>query len=378
MAGIGGIGSAFNSTTLTQFVSGKSSNIGVSQAKNDLQFDFGDILHGAAIDGTIFDVRIDSRAQFGFSSNLSFPSSELQGITLGSHEVTIDVGKFSENFEQLDVARRAYGLLLASKGLITEEELNSVPVFHNRAALKLNDSLQRLNIDTNKPFTINGQKFQAEGGRIEMINGQSAANADNAEIKDRIATANARLGTNDGQSKRVDGSGASVSEMAIVRDELHDDFRFVFYDFDSDELVGTNNYSEFAVGSANIPDAYFFGQSVGWQLGLASDVPQNVRNEVIMQFGQFFSSLVVQALTNVPVQTENQLFEGFESSLKEYGFSTKDIESMVSDVRLNFDSTIERVFDAMDRIPDGADLSGLREGLGISFSGGIYTVERFV
>ncbi|MCF6228489.1 MAG: hypothetical protein L3J82_07520 [Planctomycetes bacterium] len=378
MAGIGGIGLAFNSTTLTQFVSGQSANIGVSQAKNDIQFDFGDILNGAAIDGGIFDVRVDNRAQFGFSSNLSFPSSEFQGITISAREVTIDVKKFSENFEQLDVGRRAYGLLLASKGLITEDELNSLPVVHNRAALRLEDSLQRLNIDTSKPFTVNGQKFQFEAGRIEMLSGQSAANADNAEIKERLSKAYARLGTDDGQSKRINGEDASVTEMSIARDELHEDFRFVFYDFDSDELVGTNNFADFAVGSANIPDAYFFGQSVGWQLGMASDMPQNVRNEVVMQFGQFFSSLVVQALTNVPVQTEKQLFEGFETSLKQYGFSTGKIDELVSDLQLSFDTAIENVFEAMDRIPDGADLGGLRESLGISFQGGIYTVERFV
>ena len=104
MTGIGGIDS-FNSSALVQFISGATAAPGVRQALNDLSYGFGDILRGAASDGSIFDIRVIDASRFEFSGNLSIPSAELAGVQLGGSEVSIDVARFSANSEQLDVAR---------------------------------------------------------------------------------------------------------------------------------------------------------------------------------------------------------------------------------------------------------------------------------
>ena len=375
MTGIGGIDS-FNSSALVQFISGATAAPGVRQALNDLSYGFGDILRGAASDGSIFDIRVIDASRFEFSGNLSIPSAELAGVQLGGSEVSIDVARFSANSEQLDVARRAYGLLLAANGLISETELNESPVYAGRSALKLKDSIERLNIDADKSFRINGVRFRLEGERILIVTRN--ANRDDSEISARRADIDRRLEGLGDSEERIDASGMSVRKIAAIRDDLQEKFLFTFYDFGSDEMVGTDHFAEFALGSASIPDAYFFGQSLGYQLAYATDMPLNARHDVIQQAGAFFTAIVVQTVTNVPMITQAQLFDGLARTFADYGFSTAEATSMLDSLELAVESALDEVFDAMDEVPDGADLESLREGLGIRFKGGIYTLGRYV
>lgn len=380
MAGIGGIGSSFSSTSLLQFVNGKTASAGVTQTLNNLKYSYGDILRGAAGDGSIFDVRVSTRSTFEFSSNLSFPSAELTGVQFGSSEVAIDVRRFAGNFEQFDVARRAWALLLASNGAVSEDELNSNPAFVASAAIPLKDSIERLNVEADKPFQINGVKFRLDGERLTVQRGELLGNRGGSEAASRRADVDARLaglGGSEGEA-RINAAELTVGEIAEQRERLHETFNFVYYDFESNELVGTHDFADYALGSAAIPDAYFFGQSVGWQVAYAGQMPQNVRNEIIMQAGQYFSSLVVEGITNVPAQTRDQLFSNLERTLDNYGFGTKEAEKLLGELELNFDNALAGVLDALANVPEGADLAGLREGLGIRFAGGIYTVARFV
>ncbi|MCC6465960.1 MAG: hypothetical protein IT463_11530 [Planctomycetes bacterium] len=380
MAGIGGIGSSFSSTSLLQFVNGKTAAAGVTQTLNNLKYSYGDILRGAAGDGSIFDVRVSARSAFEFSSNLSFPSAELTGVQFSSAEVAIDVRRFAGNFEQFDVARRAWALLLASEGTISEDELNSNPAFTFNAAIPLKDSIERLNVEADRPFQINGVKFRLDGDRLTVQRGELLGDRGGSEAAARRASVDARLeglGGAEGEL-RVKAGELTVGEIADERERLHESFNFVYYDFANDELVGTHDFADYALGSAAIPDAYFFGQSVGWQLAYAGQAPQNVRNEIIMQAGQYFSSLVVEGITNVPAQTREQLFSNMERTLENYGFSTRESEKLLGELELNFDNALAGVLDSLANVPEGADLAGLREGLGIRFNSGIYTVARFV
>jgi len=391
MAGlIGNIGS-FNSSGLENFLMGRTATAvsgSVEQFRSNIRFNYGDILTGAASDGTLFDIKVTGRGDYQYGTNLSANRRFPIGVFDTGDGLTMDPAAVRKRFEQGDIAKVAHTLLLASKGEIGNRELQDNPSLTSMSVLKLEEALDRLNIDTTRAFRINGTEMQFRAGKLSVTSrpGQSALST-GAKVDPEIDAL--RRGLEAKQRKaggldevaRVSVKDASISRMIPIREDLEQQYRFVAYSFEKSEFVASNSFSDVFETLAEVPDAFFFGASLAWQLEdtLARDLPPMAREQLFPITLNYFSALTLGAMTGLPTQLRDEYMQHAENAINEvYGEGSTDASRIMDALRPRFEETSAKVFDTLANLSSDSDLRALRKGLGIQASGATYTIRKYV
>ncbi|MCA8939934.1 MAG: hypothetical protein KDB07_09005, partial [Planctomycetes bacterium] len=301
MAGLIGEVSGLASAGLLRFLTGTSavSAAGeVEQFRNNLVYDYGEILSGVNSKGELFDIRINGIDDFEFGRNLSIRTNRIQGILDAGDALALDAAAVSDRLEMMDVARVGYGLLLAAKGEITEEELNTNPAYSGLTVLSREDAFDRLNIDLSSKFRVNGVQFEYVGEEIKI---KTQPGRGNAPVKRDLELDRLRSRLSDkieatggfGDKQEVDMTEATLNDLIFVRDVLEQNYTFVTYDFDKSLFIGSNNFSDIMPILADVPDGFFFGANLAYQIEqkLGDDVSAVAKNELFPVTINYFSSL---------------------------------------------------------------------------------------
>ncbi len=391
MAGlIGNIGS-FNSTGLENFLMGRTASAvsgTVEQFRSNIRFNYGDIITGALSDGTLFDIKVNGNGDYKYGTNLAADRRFPIGVFDTGDGLTMDPAALRKRFEQSDIAKVAHTLLIASKGEISNNELQNNPSLTSMTVLKLEDALDRLNIDTTRAFRINDTEFQFRAGKLAVTSrpGQSAASAANKvdpEIDARrraLEAAQRKAGGLD-EVARVSVADASISSMIPVREELESQYRFVAYSFEKSEFVASNNFSDVFETLAEVPDAFFFGASLAWQMedALAEDLPPMAREQLFPITLNYFAALTLGAMTGLPTQLRDEYLTHAENAIGEiYGQGSREGQRILDALEPRFAETSAQVFDTLANLSPDSDLRELRKGLGIQASGATYTIRKYV
>ncbi len=389
MAGLIGGVSNLSGSGLVGFLSGNTAATStgvVEQFRNNLRYDFGDIISGASADGTVFDIRVNGPEDYEFSNNLSFASSAAAGVVDGGDVLSIDASIVVDRLEKHDVSRLAYGLLLAAKGEIDENELNENPAYSSLFVLDLKDALDRLNVDSERPFRVNGVEFEIfdDEIRINSRPGEAASkkvrrDPEIAKLQKSLEQKQATLGGS-GEKIEVPVEGATVNELVGVREILEFNFDYVAYDFDGSNFVGSNDFSDILPLLSQVPDSVFFGANMAYQLedALGNTVSQTVKNEVFPVAMNYFANLLLGAVTSLPTQIRDEFESHALNALTRlYGGDQGRAQEQIDAIRPVFDSLTQNLIDTIFQVPVGADLQELRSGIGASLSGGIYSVTKF-
>lgn len=388
MAGLIGEVSGLASAGLLRFLTGTSavSAAGeVEQFRNNLVYDYGEILSGVNSKGELFDIRINGIDDFEFGRNLSIRTNRIQGILDAGDALALDAAAVSDRLEMMDVARVGYGLLLAAKGEITEEELNTNPAYSGLTVLSREDAFDRLNIDLSSKFRVNGVQFEYVGEEIKI---KTQPGRGNAPVKRDLELDRLRSRLSDkieatggfGDKQEVDMTEATLNDLIFVRDVLEQNYTFVTYDFDKSLFIGSNNFSDIMPILADVPDGFFFGANLAYQIEqkLGDDVSAVAKNELFPVTINYFSSLLLGAVTGLPSQLTSEYEAHARTVLtnlyKDDGKRAGEIMDTIAPV---FEEVVTNVFDAVSEIDPEADLQGIRKGLGINFKGSTYTVSKF-
>lgn len=386
MAGlIGNVGGAFSGGLMT-FLQGSSaatSSGHVEQFRNALAYDYGDILNGASSKGTIFDIRVNSKADYEFGPNLSF-KTRVAGIIDSGDALVMEAAAVRERLEQNDVSRQAFALLLASKGEITQDQLNDVSAYGGLFVLDRETALDRMNIDVARPFRVNGVQFELFGEefRITSRPGEAQTNtrkdAELTRLRRALAQKQEAL-PGGGDLQKVDVAGFSINQLIAVREDLESRFQYVAYDFAAEEFVGSNSFNDIVGPLSQVPDSFFFGANMAYQLEheVGSALTQAEKNEIFPATLNYFASLVLGALTGLPGQLKSEHEAHSVKALTGLlGDEAKALD-VYEKLRPTFENMVQNMLDAVSVIEPGADVTELRKGLGITFSGGSYSVQKY-
>jgi len=391
MAGLIGTVTNFSETGLGAFLLGQTAATAsgrVEQFRSTLRYDYGDIISGATSDGLLFDIRVNSKDSYEFGDNLTFPKRFPNGVFDSGDSMVLEASVVRRRLEQNDLARLAHGLLLASKGEITQRELNDNPAYSKLFATTRDEALDRLNIDVKRTFRINGTEFKIVGEEITIVGrtGEGASvvpgakpDAELAALRKQVLKKQEALGVS-GDMVKVPAGDATVSELIGLREDLERDYSFVTYSFKDSQFVASNNFADVLDVLGEVPDAFFFGANVAWQLedALGDDLSVEAKNEIFPLTANYFSGLVLGALTGLPSQIRDEYYTHVERTLESvYGDKDKRVTEALDRIRGPFENAVERVFDTVAGIESGADLKTLRKGLGISLNGSAYTVRKY-
>jgi len=382
------IGSVDNLTGsgLTGFLIGESAaTVGgtVEQFRNNLRYDYGEILAGANADGTLFNIRVQDADNYEFGPNLSSRSSRVPGVIDTGSGLALQVSNVRTRLEQNDIARMAYGLLLASKGEISQTELNSNPAHAQMFALEKKDALDRLNIDSQRRFRVNGATFELIDDEIRVValagKGAVAVDRQDPEIaKLRRQLASKTEALNGGTDlQEVDSTDASLSELIRIREGLESSYQYVGYSFAESKFIGSNNFRDLLDPLAEIADGFFYGANIAYQIenALGDDVSQTIKNELFPITLNYFASLVIGGATSLPTQIQAEF--DFHAANAIYAFTENEAETFaILDQIFPFvDEAAFNTVNNISQVPRGAGLEELRAGLFADFSGGNYIVE---
>ena len=387
VAGLIGSVNSYSSSGLVGFLTGSAAataNGTVEQFRNNLTFDYGEIINGALSDGTIFDIRVNGPKDFEFGPNLSFKSNVRPGLVDTGSVLSLEASQVRKRLEQNDLARIAYGLLLASKGEIDENQLNNNPAYSARFAVDVKDAFDRLNIDVDRPFRVNGVDFEYADNHIRINSrpghaalGKIKRDPEIEELRRRLDKKNDALSV--GDKLEIPAEDALVSDLIAYRDYLERNYTYVAYNFDKNTFVGSNNFSDTILPLASIPDGFFFGANIAYQFEdvLRKNVPQVALNELFPSVTTYFGSLAVGAITGLPAQLKEEFETHAGQVLFNFYGDEKKVNKILDQVMPKFNSMVENVLVAVSEVPRGAELAELRKGLGIAFAGGTYSVSKF-
>lgn len=389
MAGLIGTITNFSETGLGSFLLGDTAATKggrVEQFRSNLRFDYGDIISGATSDGLIFDIRVNDAESVEFGDNLTFRKRFPNGVFDAGDSLVTEATVVRRRLEQNDLARLAQGLLLASKGEISQKELNTDPRYSRFSALDRDEALDRLNIDVKRTFRINGSEFKIVGDQITVIGrtgegARAAAKPDSelAALRKQVAKKQSDMGVN-GDSLTVPAKDASIGELIGIREDLERDYTFVAYSFKDSQFVASNSFKDVIGAVAEVPDAFFFGANVAWQLedALGDTVPSDAKNDLFPVTLNYFSGLVLGALTGLPTQVRDEYYSHAEKVLgQRFGEKDRRVEQTLDRIRGPFEAAVQRVFETVAGIDPGAKLADLRKGLGITLNGSTYTVSKY-
>jgi hypothetical protein len=397
VAGLIGNISDFASVGLGSFLTGQTASAAngrVEQFRNNLKFGYGDIISGVSSDGTVFNIRINSNTDYEFSKNLSFKTKTPDGVLDTGDGLAMDFTAVRRRLEQNDLARTAYGLLLASKGEIDETQLNENPAYSGLYALDRKDALDRLNIDTERSFRINGVEFDVNGDKIRITSrpGQatslrSVKDPEIEALRKKLAKQQEALGANV-QTEKVPAKDATINELIGIRESLEQKYTYVAYSFKDEQFIGTNKLVDALDTLAEVPDGLYFGANIAFQIEeqVGNDIPQAAKNELFPVTMNYFSSLVLGAMTGLPTQLREEYYGHAANVLTNVfgGDKAKDqnkVADRVLDV-LNkisgpYENAVNRVLDAVSQIEKGAKLDEVRKGLGVRQTTSTYSVPKY-
>ncbi|NUQ36049.1 MAG: hypothetical protein HUU29_14040 [Planctomycetaceae bacterium] len=386
-----------SATGLDAFILGTSAaakvgaQIGVTQLRNNLVYDYGDMLSGAANDGTIYNIRINERGDYEFGDNLShgkqkgLPNNVIDAGDVLSMPTTIPL----RYLEQRDVAHLAHALLLFSKGEITEEQINTDPAFKNFYVLDVVDAADRMNLEIgSRTFTINGVKMEYSNDRFRILSrpGQGAVSGRSRDpeleaIRRKISNKEETLLGGKEDVETVDAAEMSIGELIGVREDLEEKYQFVAYNFADSQFVGSDSFDGIVNALATIPDGFFFGANMAFQLQdkFGDDISNGAKNELFAVTLNYFANLAVGAMTGLPSQLRSE-FEKHATDILTGTIGDEDqAKSIIDTIRPDFEETVQNVMDAVANIAQGAEVEELREGLGIRSSREslTYTVRKY-
>ena len=297
---------------------------------------------------------------------------------------SIDTSLPTRYLENDDVARLAHSLLLLSKDMISEEEFNSTSVYSGMNRLEMTDALDRLNIDAKRSFSINGVEMAVDNDIVRVISstgiGATAPIKRDAELESIRRKLELKSSGLPGQTDitEVDASDLTISELLTIRDNLEKENNFVAYDFERNMFVAGDNFSAIFDAVASIPDGFFFGANVAFQVQdtLGDTVSEGAKRLMFATTLNYFSNVAVGAMTGLPSQLRSE-YEDHTYNLLTQLVGQEEATKVMDELSPVFQSAVQNVFQAIGSVSVGAGLEELREGLGISFSGSTYTVNKF-
>lgn len=382
---IDGLGSSGLVTFLTG--GGIATSTGrVEQFRNNLRYNYGDIINGVTEDGKIFDIRVSSLGDFEFGNNLSFNRKAPDGVVDAGDSLSIDSTAVRRRLEQSDISRVAYGLLLASKGEITEEELNTNPAYTALTVIERKDAFDRLNIDSDKIFSVNGAEFELSGDeiRIRSLPGQARSSRNNDDLE--IARARKKLEAKaeslgfGRDTERVPMKGASISALLSERERLESQYTYVGFSFQSEEWVASNTFKDVFETIIEVPDAFLMGANLAYQIEMSMGDDFNVaeKNAIFPAAVTYFSSLILGAITGLPTQLAEEFeFHAGTNLYQLYDYNEPKTFAALDTMRPKYEDILANLFNTISEVPLGANLEELRGGLEGSLSGSVYSLRKY-